>query len=297
MASTRSLKKLLRAQVTYPIRPPEAHMVSGRVIDSEHWSKVETIFPIQQWQQASTEMLFDKNESREVGIRDGRLVSPTLEKNGFQLFTFPSVACEEGFDKDAYYEETKAFLSAAVPGAKEIVPFHHLIRDSRRDNLDSSKGPKSEVAHAPVSRVHGDYTTENAPMRLSQLQEQGRVEAKDVKNYAIINTWRSIGDVPVRSKPLALLDASSLDFEAVFPYALVHDTLVGYNYSVAFDPAHKWSYFPKMKSDELLAFFTFDGRQQPPRLVFHTAIEEPMDHRSNPPPRVSVEVRSLITFD
>jgi len=185
-----------------------------------------------------------------------------------------------------------------------VVPFHWLVRDSRRDNLDSSKGPASfeGSAHAPVLRVHGDYTASNAPLRFAELQQRGMLDASwtpDTKSWAIVNVWRSIGDAPIASKPLALLDASTVADARndVFPYALVADEvgLVGYNNSIAYDARHRWVYFPQMNKNEALVFFTYDsdaGKRQ----VFHTAVDVEAPSTAAPAPRHSVEVRSLVVF-
>jgi len=150
------------------------------------------------------------------------------------------------------------------------------------------------MAHAPVSRVHGDYTESNAPLRLAELQGKGLVPP-EARNYTIVNTWRNIAPHPVASKPLALLDATTVDPDSVFTYALVCDDKVGFNNSVGFDPNHHWIYYPDISSNELLVFYTFDGRRHPPRFVFHTAFD--FDHTPpHAPPRHSIEVRSLVLF-
>lgn len=282
------------ARLTYPVRPP-AGMLSGRVVDGDHWRKVETIFPVERWS-AETSLLADANEAVRVDLADGRASRPTLQAQGFQLFEAPTAAAD--FDVpgsvDAYRSETVELLSRIFPEALCVVPFHSLIRDSRRDNLDSSKGPKSfaDQAHAPVERVHGDYTDRNAPLRLAELTAQGLVPAGG-RSYAIVNTWRSVSPAPVLTKPLAVLDAGLAAPEDLFPYALVHGDKVGYNNAIAFDPKHTWTYFPAMTKDEVLVFFTFDGTRSPPRYVFHTAFD--LDEEDGPP-RHSIEVRSLVVL-
>lgn len=288
------------AQLMYPVKPMPG-MLSGRMIDVEHWRKVETIFPVQAWQEERTAFLVEANEPRLVEVQDGRKVVATLESHGFELFKSPTSVQDfnaQEYER-VYHDETAQLLSCALPSVACVVPFHSLIRDSRRDNLDSAKGPKSfsSRAHAPVSRVHGDYTAENAPLRFNELKARGLIPPT-ATSFAIVNTWRSISPHPVRSKPLAVLDASTVDEDSVFAYALVHADKVGYNNSIAFDPNHKWTYFPDMTRDEILIFFTFDGRSEPPRYVFHTAIDLPSSESNGTvPPRHSIEVRSLVAFE
>lgn len=288
------------AQLMYPVKPMPG-MLSGRTIDIEHWRKVETIFPVQGWQKEHTRFLVEANEARLVEVQDGRKVFATLDSHGFELFESPTSVQDfnaKGYEQ-VYRDETARLLSSVLPSVACVVPFHSLIRDSRRDNLDSAKGPKSfsSKAHAPVSRVHGDYTADNAPLRFKELKNKGLI-SPTATSYAIVNTWRSISPHPVRSKPLAVLDASTVHEESVFAYALVHADKVGYNNSIAFDPNHKWTYFPDMTREEILIFFTFDGRSEPPRYVFHTAIDLPSsESNGNPHPRHSIEVRSLVAFE
>ena len=57
-------------------------------------------------------------------------------------------------------------------------------------------------------------------------------------------------------------------------------------------------YFPKMKADEALPFYTYDGSAEPPRFVFHSAIDVQADAErgGSVRPRRSIECRCLAVW-
>ena len=119
------------------------------------------------------------------------------------------------------------------------------------------------------------------------------------KRWSIVNVWRSMSPHPIEERPLALLDARTVDQGALWPYSLVHapSAEVGENNSVAFSEEHRWYYYPKQTIDEALVFYTFDGAVPgKPRFVFHTAFDPPPTE-TPPPPRVSIEARCLAVFE
>ena len=77
---------------------------------------------------------------------------------------------------------------------------------------------------------------------------------------------------------------------------LVYPDRTGEIYSVAFNPVHRWVYFPDMERDELLFLKVYDsmtdGRA---RFAPHTAFEDPTGPHV-PLPRESIETRSLLLF-
>merc|ERR1712192_165798 len=104
---------------------------------------------------------------------------------------------------------------------------------------------------------------------------------------------RSIDDEhPVLQKPLAVCDEASVDAGDRFVYELRFAERTGENYSLRHSDAHKWYYYPKMTKDEALLFKVFDNKEDGPRFVFHTAIDDP-DTPDDAPPRRSIEVRAI----
>ena len=66
-----------------------------------------------------------------------------------------------------------------------------------------------------------------------------------------LNVWRPIRG-PVERSPLALADASSVRFEDLIATDQVFPDRVGEIYSVAYNPAQRWFYFPDMSRDEVV---------------------------------------------
>ena len=187
-------------------------------------------------------------------------------------------------------------------GASQCFVFQHMRRDSSMHNKEcNGAGAK---AHGAVARVHADYTPSNGPQKLSELEAAGLVPrgVAEGRRWAIVNVWRSLdAEHAIEEKPLAVLDASTVAHDSTFTYALITDgppALVGFNNSVGFAPAHEWYYFPKMKADEALLFYTYDGSAEPPRFVFHSAIDVQADAErgGSVRPRRSIECRCLAVW-
>jgi hypothetical protein len=84
---------------------------------------------------------------------------------------------------------------------------------------------------------------------------------------------------PVLQKPLAVCDERSVNDAERFKYELIFPDRVGENYSLDATAAglHRWYYYPRMVSEECLAFKVYDRQKEDgaPRFVFHTAFDEP----------------------
>ena len=113
--------------------------------------------------------------------------------------------------------------------------------------------------------------------------------------FAIIQTWRAIGR-PIERDPLTLADARSIAFADLIPAERRFPHRVGEIYQVACNPAHRWTYFPRMRRDEALVFKVFDsltdGRA---RWTAHTAFDDPTAP-ANARPRESIEIRTIAFF-
>ena len=99
-------------------------------------------------------------------------------------------------------------------------------------------------------------------------------------------------------QPLAVADENSIGEEDKFLYELRFPDRTGENYSLNAESAssHKWYYYPQMEKDECLIFKVYDKKLDGPRFVFHTAFEDPMSP-PDPPPRKSIEVRTICFWD
>ena len=206
-----------------------------------------------------------------------------------------------------YYADTAQLVKAAT-GAEDVFVFQHMRRDSllhnKESDADGKTNARSAPAHGAVQRVHADYTPENGPMKLRELEELGVLPAGSAagRRWSIINVWRSTDvERPVQRLPLAVLDASTVAADDTFTYALVLDDdatgpLVGFNNGVSYRESHAWWYYSGMTHEEALLFYTYDGsfETDTPRFVFHSAIDTGAPEEA--PPRRSIECRCLAIF-
>eukprot|EP00746_Dinoflagellata_sp_MGD_P022278 gnl/MRDRNA2_/MRDRNA2_152098_c0_seq1.p1 gnl/MRDRNA2_/MRDRNA2_152098_c0~~gnl/MRDRNA2_/MRDRNA2_152098_c0_seq1.p1 ORF type:complete len:317 (-),score=47.42 gnl/MRDRNA2_/MRDRNA2_152098_c0_seq1:78-1028(-) len=292
--------------LTYPVRPPAGYQ-NGRVVTPTHWDKIGDIFPKEQWT-GDTSRLHDDEDPRTLHVTDARFakVAPTLAANGFELRKSPTKVTnflDDDQVRHHYYDETAALVKMAT-GAQSAFVFQHMRRDSMLHNKESTaaQNQRSACSHGAVQRVHADYTPENGPHKLRELEQSGVVPvgAAAGRRWSIVNVWRSIDtENPVQSLPLAVLDASTVQTDSMFSYALVmaeaDPPLVGFNNGVTFHEKHSWNYYSQMTHDEALIFYTYDGASSPTRFVFHTAFRpEEIDEAALP--RKSLECRCLAIF-
>ena len=75
--------------------------------------------------------------------------------------------------------------------------------------------------------------------------------------------------------------------------------LRGASPQVGFSERHAWYYYPHMRHEEALLFYTYDGTAplEGPRFVFHTALGDTGGGgEAAAPPRRSIECRCLVLF-
>jgi hypothetical protein len=227
-----------------------------------------------------------------VPVHDARSdrAAHSLDTSGFLLADHPTKV-RDFFDADelksVYYREA-ADLIIAHSGAKRVHVFDHTLRTG--DETDRA----ARQIREPVKSVHNDYTEWSGPQRVRDLL---RDEAEDLiaRRFAIIQIWRAIRE-PIARDPLAIADARSLapkDFIAAerrFP------TRVGEIYQFAYNPAHRWNYFPRMTRDEALVFKVYDSAKDGrARWGAHTSFDDPTS-AANAAPRESIELRAFAFF-
>ena len=231
-------------------------------------------------------------ENRRVFIQDGRPVADTfsIDREGFALVPHATKVADlydEAALPGSYYPETEALLKAET-GASKIVIFDHTIRTSHQ--RPRGVGLPREA----VLRVHNDYTLKSGPQRVCDLVPE-EAEARLRKRFAIVNVWRPIVG-PLQQFPLALGDAASLAADDILATDLIYPDRIGEIYSIAYNPAQRWFYFPEMRRDEVVLIKTYDSDPARARFSAHSAFADP----NFPDPKVlreSIEIRALVFFD
>jgi len=231
-------------------------------------------------------------EDRLVDIRDGRPLLPALSVDiqGFTLEPHASAVrdfYDEGEVRGVYFPEAEA-LVRRVTGATRAVAFDFNLRN-RAKQAAGEPGIRE-----PVTRVHNDFTETSGPDRLRR--ELGEAEADRLlkDRFAIINIWRPIRG-PVEESPLAVCDASSIAPGDVIGSDLIYRDRVGETYAFAYNPRHRWYYFPRMTRDEALFIKGYDSDPARARFTAHTAFTDP-GTPAGAPARESIEVRLFAFF-
>jgi cephamycin C biosynthesis protein len=106
-------------------------------------------------------------------------------------------------------------------------------------------------------RVHVDQSPKSARARAADHTGPGR----PFRRFQIVNIWRPLIE-PVRNFPLALCDYRSLDLSAdLVPTRLRFPAWLKdrENYSVRYNPGHRWHYWGSLSPDEVILFKCYDS--------------------------------------
>jgi hypothetical protein len=199
-------------------------------------------------------------------------------------------AVRDFYDEDelrrVYYPEAER-LVAKVPGATRVLVFDHTVRWRVWGGVDRSAGTPRQ----PVTAVHNDYTIKSGPQRVRDLMGE---EAEELlrHRFEIVNVWRPIRG-PLRDAPLAVCDATTVDFTDFVASDLVYRDRTGEIYRVRYNPAHRWFYVPEMQTDEAILIKCYDSATDKARFTAHSAFEDPTAP-ADVLPRESIELRTLV---
>ena len=232
-------------------------------------------------------------ETRPTPIRNGRTAKETfsLPSHGF-AFVAHETAVKDFFDEDevkrVYYPETKRLIMAES-GAARVLVFDHTVRTT--DPAHHREGWVRNTVHS----VHNDYTEDSGPRRVRDFLPADEAEAVLGRRFAIIQTWRSIAD-RIESEPLAMCDGSTIPETGFIRNQRRYRDRTAETYHIAYNPAHRWFYFPLMSRDEALVFKVFDtDAAAGVRFTAHTAFNDPTS-AAEAKPRESIEMRAFAFY-
>ena len=230
-------------------------------------------------------------DERVVKVHNGRrkVDDFIFDKHGF-VFVRHETRVADFFDRQKvecdYYPEADSLIKQ-VTGACRVHIFDHTVRSGDLD--------KQELGtREPLKQVHNDYTDWSGPQRVRDLLPE---EAEDLlrRRFMIVQVWRPIGTT-ITSEPLALCDAQSLAKADLIPTERRHPNRVGETYTIAYNPDHRWYYFPKMQRDEAIVFKVYDSTADGnARFTAHGSFNDPHTPE-DAPPRESIELRALVFF-
>jgi hypothetical protein len=210
----------------------------------------------------------------------------SLDMQGFALVR-KQTAVANFYDPDevraVYYPEVEALVKR-VTGAAKAVVFAHDVRCTTRARR--GEGGVRE----PVTAVHNDYTPRSGPQMVRESLAQAEADERLKHRFAEFNVWRPIKG-PVRSTPLAVCDARSIEPRDLVPAELKHEVFM-----VAHSDRHRWFYFAQMQTDEALLLKCFDSAEDGrARFTAHAAFIDPSTP-PDAPARESIEARGLAFF-
>ena len=226
-----------------------------------------------------------------VPITDARSFAGeiSLDKQGFQLETHHT-AVVDFYDREeverVYYPEVEELLKRAT-GAEKVVIFDHQVR-----NLPmSERGERNARGYAKM--VHNDYTAKSGPRRVRDHLPAEEAAERLQHRFAEINVWRPIRG-PIKSSPLAVCDAQSIDPNDFVASDLIYPDKVGETYRFAYNPHHRWFYYPNLERDEAILLKCYDSKDDGrARYTAHTSFDDPTSG-PDAPARESIEVRALL---
>jgi hypothetical protein len=233
-----------------------------------------------------------KYQEYKVTIHDGRVIAKelSLDREGF-IFVQHNTKMRDFYDgaeiRAVYYPEIEQLVKE-TSGAKRVLVFDHTLRSA-----DSAMREAKQIS-GPVRNAHNDYTEWSGPQRVRDLLPD---EADELlkRRFAVVQVWRPIRH-PVEREPLAIADGRSIGTKELFPSSRVYPDRVGEVYHCAYNPEHRWYYFPKMQRDEAIVFKTFDSAKDGrARWTAHSAFDDPTSP-PDAPPRESIEMRTLAFF-
>jgi hypothetical protein len=228
-----------------------------------------------------------------VPIHNGRLVRDhlSLDVEGLALVRHDT-AVTDFYDETQiatiYFPEMEQLLKE-LTGAEKVVVFDHTRRGG------SLPAAAKEGLRDPVRRVHNDYTPKSGPQRVRDLVPPDEARERLKHRYALINVWRPVRG-PLEEAPLALCDARSVAPADLVGNDQIYRDRVGETYTVAFSPAHRWYYFPRMETNEAALIKSYDSATDgTARFTPHSAFDDPT-MRPGALPRESIEIRALVFY-
>ena len=225
-------------------------------------------------------------EDHPARVHNARLEPIDFAVNGFTLLKHKTdVDFANPEDVQRRYHPEACRLVRELTGASDVFAFLGILR-----------GGEEDLGGGPALSAHVDFNEPSLRGWVQRLAPDRAAQWAD-KRLMNVNLWRGVR--PVRKSPLAVCDARSVeksDFMTVrFGEAPPPPGPVPGGLNVAYNPRHRWYYYPDMEPDEVLAFQLFDTANADWHMTPHTAIVDP-SAAPDAPKRMSYELRTLAVF-
>lgn len=232
-------------------------------------------------------------EDRVVGLHDARPLASelSLDKQGYILLD-RATGCQNFLDEDhltsVYYPECIELVKEFT-GATRVEIFDHTIR------VEDETFREKNGLRAPVQVMHNDYTDWSAPKRIRDLWPD-KADALIAKRFIMVNVWRPLMG-PIRSFPLVLCDASTMQNGDLLAADHIYSDRRGETYRVCHSDAQRWHYFSEMGQDEAVLIKCYDSLQDGRAKLSGHGAARLVDSPPDAIPRQSIEVRTIGFFD
>ncbi len=222
-------------------------------------------------------------------VHDARAIDAQVDREGFQLVRHRS-AITDWTDRaalEAIHRDEVAALIKDLTGADAVqVTSPGILRFSEK----SGRAGSSDNSH-PARFAHIDINDVTA----AQFAERGAQGRKFIR-CAAYNLWRAISPPP-QDVPLAFCDARSFTGADLIVAQAIFDPVDGSpewsfeSWVAAYNPAHRWFFYPDLQVDEAVLFKTNDSDPARAHCVPHVAFDDPLAP-ADAPPRISIEMRA-----
>jgi hypothetical protein len=231
-------------------------------------------------------------DPRTVMIEDARQRAepPSLDREGFTLVPHKSEISDfrDTARVGAVHPGEIRRLLLEISGADEVVVNGAGVlrfgeKSQEAGQLDNSY---------PARFVHIDISDPTA----AAFAERSAAAGRRIRRYCHYNVWRTFSGAP-QDVPLTMCDARTLAPEDLIEADAVFDAPDKPEWSfeglvIAYNPAHRWSYFRDMSPDEVLIFKTNDSDPAGAHHVPHSAFNDP-GCPEGVRPRASIEMRGV----
>lgn len=215
--------------------------------------------------------------------QDERSEAERFAEDGFVLLRHATKVRNWDADVAAIYlpEIETVVRERLFPGRRlEVQQFASLVRRGRGTGVPYAGGVHSD---GPLTAEHYALNVGAFAGAGAERWWRAEYERPDVRAFVNIDFWRTTNmSGPLQHMPLALCRPASLEQADIIP-SRMRGIAPGENLTnhlaLRFNSNQRWTYFPHMRSDEVLAFklceFWKDDPDARAQNVFHTAFADP----------------------
>ena len=222
-------------------------------------------------------------------VHDARALDAHVDREGFQLVRHRSAVTDwtDRAQLEAVHRGEVAELIRALTGADAVqVTSPGILRYSEK----SGRAGSSDNSH-PARFAHVDINDITA----AQFAERG-AGGRRFTRCAAYNLWRALSPPP-QDVPLAFCQVGSFTEADLIVADAIFDPPGGApewsfeSWVAAYNPAHRWYFYPDLQLDEAVLFKTNDSDPARAHCIPHVAFDDPLAP-ADAPPRVSIEMRA-----